>query len=343
MIITETPLRVSFAGGGSDMRSYYRKFGGAVLSTAIDRYVYVTVNKKFDDWIRLSYSRTEEVQTVDEIQHPLVRAALRELSITGGVEITSVADIPSRGTGLGSSSSFTAGLLLALHAFKSSYISPGNLAEQSCKIEIDVCGEPIGKQDQYAAAFGGLNFIRFEADESVIVEPILCSSENLLRIESSLVTFYTGFTRQASTVLSEQTALTESCEVTQSLIHRMVSLAWQLRDELNSGNIHALGEVMDEGWRLKREIHSGVSNSEIDNLYNTAIRAGAVGGKLLGAGGGGFMTFFAPPEKQDQIEAAVGLRRVDFSLARSGSRVLLYHKKSTEARRDSRVAATTSA
>lgn len=343
MIVTETPLRVSFAGGGSDMRSYYRKFGGAVVSTAIDKYVYVTVNKKFDDWIRLSYSRTEEVESVDEIQHPLVRAALRELRITGGVEITSVADIPSRGTGLGSSSSFTAGLLLALHAFKSNYVSPADLAAQSCKIEIDLCGEPIGKQDQYAAAFGGLNLIRFEPDDSVIVEPILCSSENLLRIESSLVTFYTGLTRPASTILSEQTALTETSAATQSLIRRMVSLAWQLRDELNNGNIHALGEVMDEGWRLKREIHSGISNGEIDNLYTAAIRAGAVGGKLLGAGGGGFMTFFAPPERHGRIEEAVGLRRVDFSLARSGSRVLLYHKKLDETRRESRLATATTA
>ncbi len=340
MIVTETPLRVSFAGGGSDMRSFYRKFGGAVLSTAIDRYVYVTVNKKFDDWIRVSYSRTEEVEFVDEIQHPLVRAALRELSITGGVEITSVADIPSRGTGLGSSSSFTTGLLLALHAFKSSYISPGDLAAQSCKIEIDLCGEPIGKQDQYAAAFGGLNFIRFEPDDSVLVEPILCSSENLLRIESSLLTFYTGLTRPASRILAEQTALTETSSITQALIHRMVSLAWQLRHELNSGNIDALGEVMNEGWRLKREIHSCVSNSGIDSLYDTAKRAGAIGGKLLGAGGGGFMTFFAPPERHDRIETAVGLRRVDFSLARSGSRVLLYHKQPGESRREMRVAAT---
>ena len=212
MIITETPLRVSFAGGGSDMRSFYRRFGGAVLSTTIDKYVYVTVNKKFDDWIRLSYSRTEEVKSVDQVEHPLVRAALRELSIPGGVEITSIADIPSKGTGLGSSSSFTTGLLLALHAYQSSYISPGDLAEQSCRIEIDLCGEPIGKQDQYAAAFGGLNFIRFEPDDSVIVEPILCSGDKLLQLESSLVTFYTGQTRQASTILAEQTALTEKSE-----------------------------------------------------------------------------------------------------------------------------------
>jgi D-glycero-alpha-D-manno-heptose-7-phosphate kinase len=327
MIVTETPLRVSFAGGGSDMRSYYRRFGGAVLSTAIDKYVYVTVNKKFDNHIRVSYSRTEEVEHVHELQHPLVRAALLELSIDGGVEITSVADIPSRGTGLGSSSSFTAGLLLALHAHKSTYISPGDLAEQSCRIEIDLCGEPIGKQDQYAAAFGGLNFIRFEPDDSVSVEPILCSSENLLRLESSLVTFYTGQTRAASLILAEQSSLTEKSEATQALLHRMVKLAWQLRLELNSGNIDALGEVMEEGWRLKREIHSGVSNGEIDDLYAKAKRAGAVGGKLLGAGGGGFMTFFAPPELHDRIGKALGLRRMDFALARTGSRVLLYHKQ----------------
>ncbi|MGI8958158.1 MAG: GHMP kinase [Bryobacteraceae bacterium] len=325
MIITQTPLRMSFAGGGSDLPSFYRQFGGAVVSTAIDKYVYVNVNKKFDHWIRLSYSQTEEVESIEQIKHSVVRAALKKLQITGGLEITSIADIPSRGTGLGSSSSFAVGLLLALHAYQSRYISPGDLAEESCTVEIDLCGERIGKQDQYAAAFGGLNFIRFEPDHTVIVEPILCSGETLLELQSSLVTFYTGQTRQASIILSEQSQQSESNQTTQNLLRRMVQLAHELRTELNRGHIDALGQILDEGWRLKREVHPRVSSSAIDDWYAAAKRAGASGGKLLGAGGGGFFTFFAPPERHSDIERAIGLRRVEVCLERSGSRVLLYH------------------
>lgn len=325
MIITQTPLRMSFAGGGSDLPSFYRQFGGAVVSSAIDKYIYVNVNKKFDDWIRVSYSRTEEVESVDQIGHPIVRAALQKLNIPGGLEITSIADIPSRGTGLGSSSSFTVGLLLALHAYESRYISPGELAEESCTVEIELCGEPIGKQDQYAAAYGGLNFYRFEPDDSVIVEPILCSGEKLHELQSSLVTFYTGTTRQASSILGEQSQQAQSSKTTQDLLKRMTKLAYDLRAELDSGNIGALGEILDEGWRLKREVHPGVSSSAIDDWYATAKRAGAIGGKLLGAGGGGFLTFFAPPERQAAISTALGLRQIELCLDRSGSRVLLYH------------------
>ncbi len=325
MIITQTPLRMSFAGGGSDLPSFYRQFGGAVVSSAIDKYIYVNVNKKFDDWIRVSYSRTEEVESVAKIEHPIVRAALQKLNIPGGLEITSIADIPSRGTGLGSSSSFTVGLLLALHAYESRYMSPGDLAEESCTVEIELCGEPIGKQDQYAAAYGGLNFYRFEADDSVIVEPILCSGEKLHQLQSSLVTFYTGTTRAASSILADQSQQAQSSNATQNLLKRMTKLAYELRAELDNGNIGALGEILDEGWRLKREVHPGVSSSSIDDWYATAKRAGAVGGKLLGAGGGGFLTFFAPPERQDEIRNSLALREMDLCLDRSGSRVLLYH------------------
>jgi D-glycero-alpha-D-manno-heptose-7-phosphate kinase len=325
MIITQTPLRMSFAGGGSDLPSFYRQFGGAVVSTAIDKYVYINVNKKFDNWIRVSYSRTEEVESVDQIEHRVVRAALQKLKITGGLEITSVADIPSRGTGLGSSSSFAVGLLLALHAYQSRYISPGDLAEEGCTLEIDLCEERIGKQDQYAAAFGGLNFFRFEPDDTVLVEPILCSGETLLQLQSSFVTFYTGKTRPAGSILSEQSQQAESNKTTQDLLRRMTRLAYELRTELNRGHIEALGQILDEGWRLKREVHPGVSSAVIDDWYTAGKRAGALGGKLLGAGGGGFLTFFARPERHGEIEKAVGLRRVEMGLERSGSRVLLYH------------------
>lgn len=325
MIITQTPLRVSFAGGGSDLPAFYRRFGGAVVSTAIDKFVYININQKFDNGIRVSYSRTEEVDAANRVEHPIVRAALSKLKIEGGLEITSIADIPSRGTGLGSSSSFTVGLLLGLHAFQSRYISPSDLAAESCHVEINLCGEPIGKQDQYAAAFGGLNYIRFEPDDSVIVEPILIAHDELCTLENSLVTFYTGLTRQASSILGEQSKRSESDRTTQDLLRRMTDLARTLRNELNRGHIDALGEILDEGWQLKREVHPSVSTGAIDEWYAAARQAGATGGKLLGAGGGGFLTFFAPPDRHDAVEKAIGLRRVDLRLERGGSRVLLYH------------------
>jgi D-glycero-alpha-D-manno-heptose-7-phosphate kinase len=326
MIITQTPLRISFAGGGSDLPAFYRKFGGAVVSTSINKYIYINLNEKFDNGIRLSYSKTENVTTVHEIEHRLVRAALIKLGLSGGLEITSIADIPSSGTGLGSSSAFTVGLLLALHAYKSSYISPSDLAAESCSVEIDLCGEQIGKQDQYASAHGGLNFIRFERDDSVVVEPILCSSDDLAKLQSSLVSFYTGKTRPASSILTEQSEQAATNKTTQKLLTRMKELAYDLRAELNRGNIDSLGEILDEGWQLKREVHEKVSDPAIDNWYEAAKRAGAAGGKLLGAGGGGFLTFFARPERHAAIETALGLRRVDLSPERSGSRVLLYHR-----------------
>ncbi len=270
MIITQTPLRISFAGGGTDLPAFYRRFGGAVVSTAIDKFVYINVNRKFDERIRVSYSKTEEVDSVDQIQHRIVRAALTSMELQGGVEITSIADVPSTGTGLGSSSAFTVGLLLGLNAFISRYVSPGDLAAEACRVELELCGEKIGKQDQYAAAFGGLNFIRFEPDDSVIVEPILCTGEDLHRLESSLVTFYTGKTRAASSILIEQSDRSETDANTQNQLRRMTELAYVLRRELNSGYIDSLGPILDEGWELKREMHPNISDPAIDEWYAAA-------------------------------------------------------------------------
>ena len=210
MIISKTPLRMSFVGGGSDLPAYYRQREGAVLSTAIDKYMYVTVNQKFDGDIRLSYSATEDVNHVDQLKHPIVRNALKLLDIEGGIEIASMADIPSKGSGLGSSSSYAVALLHALHAYKNSYISKGELGQLASHVEIELCGEPIGKQDQYAAAFGGLNLIRFHADDSVSVDPIICKPETVKKMEESILVFYTGRTRSASTLLSEQSKNMES-------------------------------------------------------------------------------------------------------------------------------------
>jgi len=318
---------MSFVGGGSDLPAYYRRHGGAVVSTAIDKYVYVTVNPKFDQSIRVSYSETEEVASVGRVRHPLVRESLKMLEISGGVEITSIADIPSRGTGLGSSSSFTVGLLHALHAFQGRYRSADQLARESCEIELNRCREPIGKQDQYAAAFGGFNFIEFFPDESVTVEPILCQRETLARLQSNLVVFYTGVTRSASNILREKQRAIAAERSKQEMLHRMVALARQLKVELQNNNLDAFGEMLHENWRLKKALARDVSNSRVDHWYETARRHGATGGKLLGAGAGGFLMFYAPPDRHPAITRALrGLRRVPVRFDAHGSRIIFVHE-----------------
>jgi D-glycero-alpha-D-manno-heptose-7-phosphate kinase len=326
MIISQTPLRMSFVGGGSDLPAFYERSGGAVVSTAINKYVYVTVNKKFDRSIRVSYSKTEEVETVAQLEHKVVRACLSKLAIDGGVEITSIADIPSRGTGLGSSSSFTVGLLHALHAYQGRYVSCNDLGREGCEIEIDICGERIGKQDQYAAAFGGLNFMRFERDGSVIVEPIICSREIIDELERSMLVLYTGVARSASAILSNQSQEIRDNQSAQTTLRKMVRLAYELRDELRANHLNAFGEILHENWLLKKAITNGITNPQIDDWYERARSAGAIGGKLLGAGGGGFLMFHAPPEKHAAIQESLSeLRRVDVRLDNRGSRIILYH------------------
>jgi D-glycero-alpha-D-manno-heptose-7-phosphate kinase len=324
MIISQTPVRMSFAGGGSDLPAFYRKYGGAVVSTAIDKYVYVAVNKKFDNSIRISYSKTEEVDSVDQIEHRIVRETLRMLDIAG-VEITSIADIPSRGTGLGSSSSFTVGLLHALHAFRHEYVSSETLGAEACRVELELCGDQIGKQDQYAAAYGGLNFIRFETDDTVTVEPIICARDTIEKIERSVLVFYTGTTRSATAILDGQTAAMESDSAKQKIVGRMVELAHMLRRELQTNNLEAFGEILHENWMLKRDLGNGISNPQIDAWYECARKMGARGGKLLGAGAGGFIMFSAPPDRHEPIARALGnLRPVDFRFDRRGSRIIMY-------------------
>jgi D-glycero-alpha-D-manno-heptose-7-phosphate kinase len=322
MIISRTPLRMSFVGGGSDLPVFYRKFGGAVVSTAIDRYVYVTVNRKFDERIRISYSRTEEARSVERIKHPLVREGMKLAGITGGIEITSIADIPSKGSGLGSSSTFTVSLLNALHAYAGRHAGAEQLAREACEIEIDRCGEPIGKQDQYAAAFGGLNLIRFNPDESVAVEPVICQPATIQKLQAHTLVLYTGITRSASAILKHQnTALAtekKKCDVTR----KMVELAQTLCGELRKNHVATFGEIIHEGWRLKKSLTGGITTDVIDGWYEKARRAGALGGKLLGAGAGGFLMFVAPPEKHEAIERALKLRRIDLRFDPQGSRII---------------------
>ncbi len=317
---------MSFVGGGSDLPAFYREHGGAVVSSAIDKYVYVTVNPKFDQRIRISYSKTEDVKAVDRIRHPLVRESLRKLEISGGLEITSIADIPSRGTGLGSSSSFTVGLLHALHAYRGEYRSAEQLAKESCEIELDRCHEPIGRQDQYAAAFGGLNFIQFHPDDSVTVEPILCQRETWRALQASILVFYTGITRSASAILREKQKAIAMEKAKQAVLRRMVALARRLRVELQSNNLGAFGELLHENWMLKKSLSPMISNTRIDDWYQTARKHGASGGKLLGAGSGGFLMFCAPPERHEAITRALArLRRIGMGFEPSGSRIIFVH------------------
>ncbi len=326
MIISQTPLRVSFLGGGSDLPSFYREHGGAVLSTAIDKSVYVTVSKKFDDAVRVSYSRTEEVPHAGEIQHPLVRESLNLLGIEGGVEITSVADIPAKGTGLGSSSSFTVGLLHALHAFVSRYANAERLAAEACEIELKKCGEPIGKQDQYAAAYGGFNFIRFNPDDTVAVKKLIISPQVLEELQSQLMFFYTGITRSASQLLARQSQELKQSTNAAGATRRLVELAEIAYIELSNGRVDQLGAMLDESWQLKKTLTEGITNEVIETAYKSAIQAGAFGGKLLGAGGGGFLMFFVPLQNQSAVRSALApMRETPFQLAPYGSRIIFVH------------------
>ena len=283
MIITRTPFRVSFVGGGSDLPSFYRQHPGCVVSVAIDRHMYVSVHRFFDgDQFHLKYSQVELANRIEEIRHPIVREAALMAGVRGGIEMTSTADVPA-GTGLGSSSSFSVGVLHAFYAYKGVYVSKERLAREACAIEIEKLQEPIGKQDQYAAAFGGLNFIRFLPDEQATVEPIVLDRATLQHLQTNLLMFYTWAARgPAAAILREQ-----SCNMGHAkgfdLMVKMTELAERLRAELWAKRCDDFGSILDEAWRLKRAVASGVSNERIDSLYERALKAGALGGKLLGA------------------------------------------------------------
>ncbi len=325
MIISRTPLRMSLVGGGSDLPGFYRRYGGAVISTTINQYVYVNVNKKFDSGIRVAYSKTEEVTSVDMIEHRIVKCAMQVLKLAGGVEITTISDIPSRGTGLGSSSSFAVGLLNALAAFQGRHMSGDDLGSLSCHIEIDLCRDPIGKQDQYAAAFGGFNLIEFRPDHSVLVSPIIMSSDVRTALEKRFLVFYTGMTRSASDILTEQARATAEDGSKQDALKRMVQLTYRLRDELQQGNLASVGEILDRNWKLKTSLASNVTTEQVDDWYRTAKKSGAIGGKLLGAGGGGFMLLYADEDRHEAIKRARPLRCMSFKFEPLGSRIIFYN------------------
>jgi D-glycero-alpha-D-manno-heptose-7-phosphate kinase len=316
---------MSFVGGGSDLPSYYKKFGGAVLSTSINKYMYVTVNRKFDDGILLHYSKTEDVKMVSEIKHPLVRESLLMLGINKNIEITSMADIPSKGSGLGSSSSYTVGLLNALHAYKNNYISKYDLAMEASKVEIELCEEPIGKQDQYAASFGGLNLIRFHQDGNVSVEPLLCKPDTIKEFQESILMFYTGCTRSASSILKEQEANLSTNRSIIKTMGEMVKLSYEMKRMLEQNDLCQVGPLLDKNWKLKCQITSSITNHTINEIYQEGIKAGASGGKLLGAGSSGFVIFFAEKEKHSKIRKRLHkLREVPVSFDNTGSQIVLY-------------------
>lgn len=321
MIITKTPLRISFTGGGTDISDYYIRNGGAVVSTGINKYIYITVNKKFDDKIRVSYSRTEIVNEVEELYHDLVRECMKLVGIKGGIEITSIADIPS-GTGLGSSSTFTVGLLNALHTYNGYAPSAEELAQQACKVEIDILKHPIGKQDQYAAAYGGMNYFKFNPDGTVDRKRIYLDEVNAREMRQKLMMFYTGMTRSADSILTEQKKNTASSI---DSLDFMKEQAYRMYNELiTSGFTENFGKELHVGWQKKRSLAASISNDMINEYYEKALNAGAVGGKLLGAGGGGFLLIYCNEEKQDAVEKAIGLRRIDFHPSLRGSRVIFF-------------------
>ena len=320
MIITKTPFRISFAGGGSDMAVFYEQYGGCVLSTSISKYMYISIHPYFEaDKTLLKYSENELVDSYDQIRHSIFRRVLTDMDIHG-VEISSTADVPG-GTGLGSSSTFTVGLLNTLYCYKGKYVSKGDLAEMACQVEIEKLGNPIGKQDQYAAAFGGLNFIRFNRDGSVSVEPIMMRKETYKQLEKNLMMFFTGSTRSANTILGQQKKNISQSDKARNLL-QMCDLAEQMRKSLQSDDISSFGHYLNEGWMLKKELASGISNPAIDEAYELAMKNGALGGKLLGAGGGGFLLFYCPEERQKQLKQAIGLPAFDFRFERDGTSVV---------------------
>ena len=322
MIITQTPLRIGLLGGGTDLPGYYREHGGRVLNCALDKYVYVIVKQRFDDDIYVNYSKKEIVSRVDDLEHELVRETMRMTGVTSGVEITTLADIPSAGgSGLGSSSAVTVGLLHALYAYQGRQMSAEELAERACSIEIDLCGKPIGKQDQYIAALGGIRDIRFGPGEEVVAEDLKLGSAERRALQQQIMLFYTGITRSANTILAEQSA---NMDATRPQLDLLRDLAGFAAERLRSGDVGAVGPAVRESWEAKRKLASGISNEQIDLAVTRALDAGASGVKLTGAGGGGFLVVISALEHQPAIRRSLAdMQELPVKLDPLGSRVVL--------------------
>jgi D-glycero-alpha-D-manno-heptose-7-phosphate kinase len=321
MIITQTPLRIGLLGGGTDLPDYYREHGGRVLNCALDKYVYVIVKQRFDDDIYVNYSKKEIVSRVEDLEHELVREAMQMTGVADGVEITTLADIPSAGSGLGSSSAVTVGLLHALFAYQGRQVSAEELAERACFIEIERCGKPIGKQDQYIAALGGIRDIRFGPGDEVVAEEVDLRPADRWALQHQIMLFYTGITRSANTILAEQNA---NIEATRPQLDLLRDLAGFTAERVRNGEVDAIGPALRESWEAKRKLASGVSNDRIDRAVTRALDAGASGAKLTGAGGGGFLLVICPVERQRAVrESLAEMRELPVKLDRLGSRVVL--------------------
>jgi D-glycero-alpha-D-manno-heptose-7-phosphate kinase len=323
VIVIQAPLRISFLGGGTDFEDFYTNHSGATLSTAINKYVFVIIKERFDDMICVNYSKRERVKKVDQLRHELVREAMKLSGIEKGIEITTLADIPAEGTGLGSSSSITVALLHALYTYCGELPTAETLANQACRIEIDILGKPIGIQDQNIAAYGNMRFMSFNGD-CTKVETIKLSPEDKGRLDDSLLLFYTGVTRKSESVLSEQkTNINQQLET----LSAMRDLAYKAKDAILAGAFDEFGSLMHQGWEFKKKLASGISNHRIDELYDAALQAGALGGKITGAGGGGFLLLYCPREKQDEVRRILKLRELPFRFEQDGSKVIFNYRR----------------
>jgi len=331
MIITKTPFRISFVGGGSDLECFYSKYPGAVLSTSINKHMYISTHHFFEPGkFRIKYFRTEDVSCVDQIKHPLVRAILKKFPTASQLEINSTADVPA-GTGLGSSSAFTVGLLNNIHTLLNHTITKKQLAEEACDIEIKDVGEPIGKQDQYIAAFGGMNIFQFHSDGTVTIDPIKIKPDILKRLESNLLMFYTGEQRQTSSILTEMKNNLTSADDKSMILKKMVELVWETKEILSAGDLTAFGDMLNKNWILKQKLAKQISNENITEVYKTALENGATGGKLLGAGGGGFLLFYCEPQKQEKLRSTLSnLTEMKFLFEKEGSKIIYVQEENAD-------------
>ena len=331
MIISRSPVRITLGGGGTDLASYYSKYGGALIAAAIDKYTLVTAHTRFDDDIKLNYSRTEQVKNVNDIKHNIFRESLKSLKIKKGVELTSLSDMPSS-SGLGTSGSFTIAVLNALHTYKKEFVSQKKLAEEACKIEIDILKEPIGKQDQYIAAFGGITFFEFAKDGKVRVRPVKMSDEAQDELHNNIILFYTGITRSASKILREQDNKSKKDEgKTIETLHEIKKIGLETKKAFERDDIDKLGEYLEVHWNIKKQLSTGVTNKFIDDCYSLARKNGALGGKIMGAGGGGFFMFYHNGNNNQKTKfiktmARKGLTKMRFNFDFEGSKIILNMK-----------------
>lgn len=325
MIIIQTPLRVSLFGGGTDFPSYFLEHGGCVLSSAIDKYIFVTIKKRFDDKLRIGYTRTEMVDNVDEISHELIREALRKTGIKQGVEISTMGDIPDQGSGLGSSSTVTVGALHAMYAYQKELVLTERLAQEACCIEREILKKPIGIQDQYIAAYGGLRFIQFMKNGDVVSHRVDLSERTMRRLSNNLLLFFTGVTRKADTILEEQK---DNIKNKLTILSEMKHIAHIACDEIQKENLDEVGNLLHKSWLLKKQLASRISNSALDDMYDTARKAGAIGGKISGAGGGGFLLLYVSQGRQEEVRDALkDFQEYPFTLGQDGSKVIFDYQR----------------